>query len=92
MKFDASCLRHASGSADVFPWRARDVTFLLITTTGRVSQAQGIAEKRALLETADENDCLLAAWPGRWKQDIFVIDDRKAALAGLAPPSAQVKA
>jgi hypothetical protein len=30
--------------------------------------------------------CLLAAWPGQWRQDVFLIDDRVAALQGLEPP------
>jgi hypothetical protein len=86
MKFDASSLRRTSDSGDVFPWRAKDVPFIHITASGVIQQAQGIGDKRTLLENAEKDDCLLAAWPGRWRQDIFVIDDRAAALQGLEPP------
>jgi hypothetical protein len=39
-----------------------------------------------MLEAADDGDLLPAAWPGQWRQDIFVIDDRGAGLEGLEPP------
>jgi hypothetical protein len=86
MKFDTSSLRRTSDADDVFPWRARDVPFILVTVSGLVRQAQGINDKRAMLEEAKEEDCLLAAWPGQWRQDIFVIDDRGAAIRGLGAP------
>jgi hypothetical protein len=69
------------------PWRARDVTLIWIRAGGRITQAQGITDKRAALEEADDDDCLLLAWPGQFRQDVFLIDDRRSALAGLEPPS-----
>jgi hypothetical protein len=87
MRFDASGLRRTSTSGEVFPWRAQDVTLVCVTADGLVTQAQAIGEKRAMLEAAGHGDLLLAAWPGQWRQDIFVIDDRNAALQGLEPPS-----
>src|ERR1700694_868377 len=86
MRFDASGLRRTSALGEVFPWRAQDVTFVCVTADGLVTQAQTIGEKRAILEAADDGDLLLAAWPGQWRQDIFVVDDRDAALEGLEPP------
>ena len=86
MKFDTTSLRRASSSNDVLPWRANDVALILVSIAGKVTQAQTIEEKRAMLDGASADDLLLAAWPGRWRQDIFVIDDRKAALLGLEPP------
>lgn len=84
--FDASALRRTSDS-DYVAWRARDVTLIWIHADGRVTQAQGITEKREALREADPQDLLLLAWPGRYRQDIFLIDDRDAALTGLEPPS-----
>jgi hypothetical protein len=86
MKFDASRLRRTSASGEVFPWRAQDVTFVRVAADGMVTQAQTIGEKRAILEAADDGDLLMAAWPGRWRQDIFFVDNRDAALEGLEPP------
>jgi hypothetical protein len=86
MTFDASGLRRTS-EQDWVPWRARDVTMIRIERTGRISQAQGIEEKRRALDEAADRDCLLLAWPGQYRQDIFFIDDRDAARAGLEPPS-----
>ena len=85
MTFDASALRHTS-VADHVPWRAPDVTFLLISAAGRIRQAKTITEKRAMLDSAGPEDCLLLAWPGRYSQDVFWIDDRDRAASGLEPP------
>jgi hypothetical protein len=83
--FDASALRRTSKQEWV-PWRARDVTMIRIETNGRISQAQGIEEKRRALGEAAYGDCLLLAWPGKYRQDIFFVDDRDAARVGLEPP------
>lgn len=87
MNFDTSSLRRTSDSSDVFPWRDRDVPFIHITDTGVIRQAQTIGDKRAMLDRAGSDGCLLAAWPGAWRQDVFVIDDREAARRGLEPPA-----
>jgi hypothetical protein len=85
VRFDASGLRRTSDQERV-PWRARDVTLVWIQANGRVTQAQGIEEKRQALHTAGEEDLLLLAWPGAYRQDIFLVDDRDQALAELEPP------
>jgi hypothetical protein len=59
----------------------------VVASSGLVTQAQGITEKQAMLDAATEDDLLLVAWPGQWRQDIFVIDDRETAQQGLDPPS-----
>jgi hypothetical protein len=86
MPFDASQLRRTS-DADHVPWRANDVTLIWISEAGRITQAQRIEDKRSALRDAASGDCLLLAWPGQWRQDIFLVDDRQAALLGLEPPS-----
>ena len=86
MPFDASALRRTS-DADEVPWRAGDVTLIWISEDGRITQAQRIEEKRNALRDATSGDCLLLAWPGQWRQDIFLVDDRKAAILALEPPS-----
>jgi hypothetical protein len=84
--FDASTLRRTS-DADHVPRTAGDVTLIRISESGRITQAQRIEEKRSALRDADPGECLLLAWPGQWRQDIFLVDDRDAALFGLEPPS-----
>jgi hypothetical protein len=77
--------RRRSGEQEV-PWRARDVmTLIWIQTSGPVAQAQGIEEKRQVLRTARRDDLLLLAWPARYRQDIFLVDDRDRALRELEP-------
>jgi hypothetical protein len=64
------------------------VTFIHVAaSTGLVTQAQGITEKRAMLDAGTDDDLLLVAWPGQWRQDIFAVDDREAAREGLDPAS-----
>jgi hypothetical protein len=84
-RFDSQALR-ATSSNEPFPWLVRLVTLVRITADGVVTQAKSDAEKRAMLGTADERDLLLAAWPGEWSQDVFVVDDLKAARLALGLP------
>lgn len=76
--FDTSALRNASSSTRL-PWLGRSVTLLRVDATGVVEQAKTDSEKRALLESATSKDLVLVAWPGQWSQDIYVVDDLRAA-------------
>jgi hypothetical protein len=81
--FTTTGLRNASGSTRL-PWHGRAVTLICVGADGLVTQAKTVAEKRALLDRATRKDLVLVAWPGQWSQDIYVVDDRKAARAALA--------
>jgi hypothetical protein len=80
--FDTSNLRSAS-STPRLPWLGRSVTFLRVDVTGVVAQAKTDSEKRALLDSATSKDLVLVAWPGQWGQDIYVVDDLRAARAAV---------
>jgi hypothetical protein len=80
--FDTSSLRNASGAGRL-PWLGRSVTLLRVDSTGVVRQAKTDSEKRALLESATSKDLVLVAWPGQWSQDIYVVDDLRAARAAV---------
>jgi hypothetical protein len=80
--FDTSALRNAS-SATRLPWLGRSVTLLRVDATGVVQQAKTDSDKRALLDTATSKDLVLIAWPGQWGQDIYVVDDLRAARAAV---------
>jgi hypothetical protein len=80
--FDTSSLRSAS-SAGRLPWLGRSVTLLRVDTTGVVHQAKTDSEKRSLLESATSKDLVLVAWPGQWNQEIYVVDDLRAARAAV---------
>lgn len=73
----------AATSASRLPWHARAVTLICVGSDSVVSQAKTVSEKRNLLDMAAGKDLVLVAWPGRWSQDIFVVDDRNAARAAL---------
>jgi hypothetical protein len=80
--FDTSNLRNAS-SVRRLPWLGRSVTLLRVDSTGVVQQAKTDSEKRSLLESATSKDLVLVAWPGQWSQDIYVVDDLRAARDAL---------
>jgi len=80
--FDTSHLRSAS-SASRLPWLGRSVTLLCVDSTRLVHQAKTDSEKRALLASATSKDLVLVAWPGQWSQDIYVVDDLRAARAAV---------
>ena len=63
IRFDGKALRPTS-AVPLFPWLAKLVTLVRITLDGVVTQAKSDAEKRAMLGEADEQDLVLAAWPG----------------------------
>jgi uncharacterized membrane protein len=80
--FDTSSLRNAS-SMSRLPWLGRSVTLLCVDATGVVQQAKTDSEKRSLLAAATSGDLALVAWPGQWSQDIYVVDDPRAARAAV---------
>jgi hypothetical protein len=80
---DASTLRRASDQ-EWFPYKSKKVPFILIYA-GQISQAKGIGDKREVCAIAagDPNAVLLAAWPGEYSQDVFLIDDPAKAAGAL---------
>jgi len=71
-------LRKAEDS-DSFPYTGNKVTFIKISTEKHlITQAKTKTEKRDMLSQAGETDVFLAAWPGKWSQDVFVISDPRA--------------
>ena len=80
--FNTSNLRSVSGAARL-PWLGRSVTLLCVDTTGVVYQAKTDSEKRSLLASATSKDLVLVGWPGQWSQDIYVVDDLRAARAAV---------
>ncbi|MGW0465360.1 hypothetical protein ACWDX6_08825 [Streptomyces sp. NPDC003027] len=78
-QFDASSLRRTSSVEDGFPWRGQTVTLIRVDAKGVVTQATRLTEKRTMLAQAGPKDLILAAWPGQWSQDVFLVDDLKVA-------------
>ncbi|WP_371796301.1 hypothetical protein [Streptomyces sp. NBC_01718] len=81
--FDAWSLRCTSSVEGGFPWKGQTITLLRVDAKGIVTQASRVTEKRTLLAQAGTKDLKLAAWPGQWAQDIFLVDDLKAAREAL---------
>jgi hypothetical protein len=85
ISFDGKGLRPTS-AVPSFPWLVKLVTLVRVTPDGVVTQAKSDAEKRTMLGEADEQDLMLAAWPGEWSQDVFVVDDLKGARVSVGLP------
>lgn len=85
IKFDGKALR-STNAVSSFPWLLRLVTLVRVTADGVITQAKSDAEKRTMLGEADEQDLVLAAWPGEWSQDVFVVDDLKGARVSVGLP------
>ncbi|GAA1632583.1 hypothetical protein [Actinoplanes couchii] len=84
-RFDASALRSTSANPEI-PWLSEPVTLIHVGLDGSVAQAESETEKRRMLGTAHDEDLLLAAWPGQWSQDVFVVDDLEAARLAVGLP------
>jgi hypothetical protein len=67
------------------------VTLIRISASGEVIQATSDRDKRAIIGSAGDQDLVLAAWPGQWSQDVFVVDDLIAARLSLGLPRHQLK-
>jgi hypothetical protein len=89
IRFDGKALRPTS-AVQSFPWLVKLVTLVRVTPDGAVTQAKSDAEKRSMLGESDENDLVLAAWPGDWSQDVFVVDDLKGARVSVGLPRHKV--
>ena len=73
--WNAQTLRRISDQERV-SWKMKTLTLLRITPGLEVTQAKKVKEKAAMLEAAGPDDLLLVCWPGKWSQDVFVLDDR----------------
>ena len=65
------------------PWDSSNVVLMHLTHTGGISVTHSLTGKRQMLKDAAPDDMVLAAWPGARRQDVFIVDNRKAALQAL---------
>jgi hypothetical protein len=76
-------LRKAS-EQEWFPYKGRLVTFIKIDLeNGMISQANTEKQKKEMLFEVTDDDIVLAAWPGQWSQDVFLLDTIEQAKRDL---------
>lgn len=73
--------RSASASRE-FPYGLDTVPFILVKAGRAQSYAKKRRDKLTMLTT--RGGTILAAWPGQWSTDVFVIDDRSIAKRVLS--------
>jgi len=83
MQWDDGCEGLRLASRAPVPWDNRNVAMLHITRGGKLSVTHTFNGKRRMLQDAAPGDMLLVAWPGKQLQDMFIVDNRKAALRAL---------
>lgn len=69
---------------DEFPYNERTTAFILVDSNGNVEQPVGREMLRAAVKAVEgQNARLFAVWPGRWRSDLFEVDDLQAMRRSL---------
>ena len=62
-----------------FPYGCGQVCYMEVSPDGAVTQLSTVGEKRSAYINAQAGvSKILAVWPGRWRSDLFIIDDLDA--------------
>ena len=62
-----------------FPYGSGQVCYMEVSPDGAVTQLSTICEKCSAYINAQAGiSKILAVWPGRWRSDLFIIDDLDA--------------
>ena len=83
MQWEDGCEGLRLASRAPVPWDSPNVVLMHITRAGKISVSHTLTGKRRTLQDAAPDDMLLVAWPGARRQDVFIVDNRKAALRAL---------
>ena len=78
-------MKPTSEVEELIYWKSPMVVLVRVCATGEVHSACTIGGKRSILEAVTPDDLLLVGWPGQYRQDMFVVDNRAALSDGLAP-------
>lgn len=73
-------------SPGTIPWKDPSLALVrLHEEAGRceITYARDVGTKKSLLDSIVPADCVLVAWPGQHKQDVFVLDSLDDARAAL---------
>ena len=66
----------SSKEAGCFPYGSSTVCYMELTKDGNIKQLMTRESKGEALRNANAGDSkILAVWPGRWRSDLFIIDD-----------------
>ena len=62
-----------------FPYGSGQVCYMEVSPDGAVTQLSTVGEKRSAYINAQAGiSKIFAVWPGRWRSDLFIIDDLDA--------------
>ena len=69
----------SSKESGCFPYRSSTVCYIEVFPDGSVQQLSTKDEKlRALMNAENGKSKIYAVWPGKWRSDLFIIDDLDA--------------
>jgi hypothetical protein len=72
MKFQPANLRKLDGALPAHLRNDQAMTFILVQSSGEVRYAHSRIDKDRLVAAYDEGaDCLMLAWTGQYKTDVF---------------------
>jgi hypothetical protein len=82
--FDTKQLAKTSSKRDLH-WRQTELTLLRVSSTGEISQAYKLDEKRSMLAGLMHEDCLLAIRTLKFPNhpEVLVVDDVSAVRSAL---------
>lgn len=65
--------------AGCFPYGSNTVCFMEVSANGEIKQLCDYTAKRnAYMNALSGTSKIYAVWPGRWRSDLFIIDDLDA--------------
>ncbi len=66
----------SSKEAGCFPYDSKTVCYMELSKDGNIEQLITKESKlKAFINAKDGDSKILAVWPGRWRSDLFIIDD-----------------
>ena len=65
---------------EFFPYNSKTICYILVYKSSDVVHIQHNKTElnKAYKEAAENNAVLYAVWPGKWKSNLFIIDDLNA--------------
>ena len=79
INYQEEWLMRSTKEAGCFPYGSNTVCFMEVSANGEIKQLTNHTVKRnAYMNALSGTSKIYAVWPGRWRSDLFIIDDLAA--------------